>query len=100
MDEAGFFDPGEQAVLQPGQDGAGGACAAGQPAAVRTAGRGYTYPEPLGCLGMAEVRMPLENTVDGSADGVSVYAAAARLIHNINHNEWLLDQEFDHGAIQ
>ena len=60
----------------------------------------YTYPEPLGCLGMAEVRMPLENTVDGSADGVSVYAAAAGLIHNINHNEWLLDQEFDHGAIR
>lgn len=60
----------------------------------------YTYPQPVGSIGMASLRMPLENTVDGSADAVSVYAAAGRLIHNINHNEWLLNQEFDNGAIR
>ena len=60
----------------------------------------YTWPEPLGGLGLVPLRMPMENTVDGSPGGVSIYAAAAGLIHNINHNEWLLDQEFDHGAIR
>lgn len=60
----------------------------------------YTYPGPVGSIGLVPLRMPLENTVDGSPDGVSVYAAASRLIHNIDHNEWLLDQEFDHGAIR
>ena len=35
--------------------------------------------------------------MDGSADPVSVYAAATGLIHNINRNERQLDREFDHG---
>ena len=43
------------------------------------------------------LKVPLENCVDGSADPVSVYAAAAGLIHNINRNERQLDREFDHG---
>lgn len=60
----------------------------------------HTYAQPVGSIGLVQLRMPLENLVDGSPDGVSVYAAADRLIHNINHNEWLLDQEFDHGAIR
>lgn len=58
----------------------------------------YTYPQPIGSIGMVSLRMPTENTVDGSPDGVSVFAPAAGLIHNINHNEWLLNQEFDNGA--
>ena len=35
------------------------------------------------------------NCVDGSADAVAVYAKAARLIHNINRNEYQLNGEFD-----
>ena len=58
----------------------------------------YTYPQPIGSIGMVGLRMPTENTVDGSQDAVSVFAPAAGLIHNINHNEWLLNQEFDNGA--
>ncbi len=57
----------------------------------------YTYQEPLWSLGLIPVRCPTENCVDGSPDPVSVYASAVGLIHNINHNEWLLNGEFDRG---
>lgn len=51
----------------------------------------------VGGLGLVSLRLPLENCVDGSPDPVSIYAAAAGLIHNINRNERQLDREFDHG---
>lgn len=57
----------------------------------------YTYTDPLGGLGLVYLRMPIENTVDGSSDGVSVYASAVGLIHNIDHNEALINGEFDRG---
>lgn len=57
----------------------------------------YTYPEPLGGLGMAWLKTPLENCVDGSKDGVSIYAPAVGLIHNIDRNEALLNGEFERG---
>lgn len=60
----------------------------------------YSFPQPVGSIGLAPVRMPMENCVDGSADAVSVYAAAEGLIHAINHNEYLLSQEFDNGRIR
>ena len=57
----------------------------------------YTYREPLGGLGLARLKTPLENCVDGSQDGVSVYAPAVGLIHNVDRNEALLNGEFDRG---
>lgn len=57
----------------------------------------YTFPEPLGGLGLARLITPLENCVDGSVDGVSVYAPAVGLIRNINRNEALLNGEFERG---
>lgn len=57
----------------------------------------YTFPEALGGLGLARLITPLENCVDGSQDGVSVYAPAVGLIHNVDHNEALLNGEFDRG---
>lgn len=48
-------------------------------------------------IGLVELKTPIENCVDGSPDAVSVYAKAAGLIHNIDHNEALLDGEFDKG---
>lgn len=48
-------------------------------------------------LGLVNLRLPLENCVDGSPDPVSVYAAAAGLIHNINRNERQLCREFENG---
>lgn len=56
----------------------------------------YTYPEPVG-LGMAPLVCPVPNCVDGSADPVSVYAAAVGLIHNIDRNEAELSGEFERG---
>lgn len=55
----------------------------------------YTFAEPLGGLGLARLKTPLENCVDGSQDGVSVYAPAVGLIHNIDRNEALLGGEFE-----
>lgn len=60
----------------------------------------YTFPKPVGSIGLVSLRIPTENTVDGSKDAVSIFAPAAALIHRINHNEWLLDREFDLGSIR
>ena len=57
----------------------------------------YTYPVPLEGLGLVTVKTPMVNCVDGSADGVSVYAAAVGLIHAIDKNEAQLMGEFDRG---
>ena len=57
----------------------------------------YTYPKPVGSIGLVQVKLPVVNCVDGSADGVSVFAAAAGLIHNIDRNEAQLCGEFDRG---
>lgn len=56
----------------------------------------YTFPEPLG-LGLVGLKTPMLNCVDGSADGVSVYAPAVGLIHAIDRNEFLLAGEFERG---
>lgn len=57
----------------------------------------YTFQEPLGCVGLVRVKTPMLNCVDGSADGVSIYAAAAGLIDNIDRNEAQLCGEFNRG---
>ena len=56
----------------------------------------HTYQTPMG-LGMAKLHSPADNCVDGSTDGVAVYAPAAALIHRIDRNEWQLGREFEHG---
>lgn len=56
----------------------------------------YTYPVPMG-IGMAPMKTPIENIVDGSQGGVSVYAAAVGLIHNIDRNEAQINGEFERG---
>lgn len=57
----------------------------------------YTFPQPVHSIGLIVVKTPMVNCVDGSPDGVSVYAPAIGLIRNINHNEQLLNGEFDRG---
>lgn len=56
-----------------------------------------TLGEPCG-LGMALLKTPMENCVDGSDDGVAVYAPAVGLIRNINRNEQQINDEFENGA--
>jgi hypothetical protein len=56
----------------------------------------FRYEQPLG-LGLIRLKNPMLNCVDGSGDGVSVYAAAAGLIDRINENEAQLAGEFRRG---
>ena len=55
------------------------------------------YNTPVGSIGMIPLEVPMENCVDGSEDPCAVYAAAAGLIHNIDHNEAQLNGEFERG---
>lgn len=57
----------------------------------------YTFTKPVGSIGLISLKTPMVNCVDGSADSVSVYAAAVGLIHNINRNEAQLCGEFERG---
>ena len=57
----------------------------------------FTFTKPVGSIGMVRVKTPMVNCVDGSQDGVSVYAAATGLIRNINRNEAQLSGEFERG---
>lgn len=57
----------------------------------------YCYEEPIGSVGLVQVKTPILNCVDGSADGVSVYAPAVGLIEVIDENEAQLRQEFIRG---
>lgn len=59
--------------------------------------RQYTFPEKLGGIGLVRLRTPMLNCVDGSSEGVSVYAPAVDLIRNIDRNEAQLCGEFDRG---
>ena len=56
----------------------------------------YTYPQGLG-LGMVRMKTPILNCVDGSADGVAVFAPAVGLIRSIDANEAQLSGEFQRG---
>ena len=57
----------------------------------------FTYAEPVGGVGLVRLKTPMLNCVDGSNEGVSVYAAAAGLIDLIDRNEAQLNGEFDRG---
>lgn len=57
----------------------------------------YTFAKPVGSIGMVRIKTPMVNCVDGSQDGVSVYAAAVGLIRNIDRNEAQLNGEFERG---
>ena len=57
----------------------------------------YRYTEPVGSVGLVQMRTPMLNCVDGSADAVAIYAAAAGLIRNIDRNEAQMNGEFSRG---
>ncbi len=57
----------------------------------------YRYDQPFGSVGLVQVKTPILNCVDGSGDGVSVYAPAVGLIAAIDENEAQLRQEFIRG---
>lgn len=57
----------------------------------------YTFPLPLGNVGLVQVKNPAANCIDGSTDGVSIYAAAEGLINAVGENEQQLREEFQRG---
>ena len=57
----------------------------------------FTYQTPVGSVGLVRVKTPMLNCVDGSGEGVSVYAAACGLIRAIDKNEHQLSEEFRRG---
>ena len=74
----------------------------GTPVSLKTLHRYAHLPEkckltqPVG-LGMVRMKMPILNCVDGSADGVCVFAPAMGLIRAIDENEAQLQGEFRRG---
>lgn len=56
----------------------------------------YVIEAPIG-LGMVQMKTPMLNCVDGSYDGVAIYAPAVGLIANIDQNEQQLCGEFSRG---
>jgi len=57
----------------------------------------HRYPVALGSVGLVRLKTPMVNCVDGTDEGVAVYAAAAGLIRNIDRNEAQLNGEFSRG---
>ena len=57
----------------------------------------YTYPLPLGGVGLVRLKLPMANCIDGSREGVSIYAPATELIAAIAENENQLRGEFRRG---
>ena len=57
----------------------------------------YRYPLPVGSVGLVCVKTPIVNCVDGSPDGVAVFAPAVGLIRNIDRNEAQMNGEFSRG---
>ena len=57
----------------------------------------YRFEKPVGSVGLVTMKMPMFNCVDGSNDGVAVYAPAEGLIRNIDRNEAQMNGEFQRG---
>lgn len=57
----------------------------------------FTLESPGG-VGLVRVKMPMPNCVDGSREGISIFAPAEGLLDAIAENEWQLRQEFRNGA--
>jgi len=57
----------------------------------------YRFPDSFRSVGLVRMKTPMVNCVDGSDDGVAVYAPAMGLIRAIDRNEVLLSGEFERG---
>lgn len=55
----------------------------------------FTYPVPFDGLGLVPIKTPMSNCVDGSHDGVSVYAAAAQKIRTQYGHERRTEDEYE-----
>ena len=97
MDEKGFLTMENRLFRSYDPDQLGQPVSLGEHPMYRGLRERYTYEKPVGSVGLVRMKTPMLNCVDGSADGVSVYAAAAGLIRNIDRNEFQLSGEFSRG---
>ena len=58
----------------------------------------FTYPKSLGGVGLVRLKTPMTNCIDGSAEGVSVFAPAMELMRALEDNEAQLETEFRNGS--
>ena len=97
VDEKGFLTMENRLFRSYDPDQLGQPVSLGEHPMYRGLWERYTYEKPVGSVGLVRMKTPMLNCVDGSADGVSVYAAAAGLIRNIDRNEFQLSGEFSRG---
>ena len=57
----------------------------------------YVFPMAMDSVGLVRLKIPATNCIDGSCEGVSVYAPAANLIAALEENESQLTGEFRNG---
>ena len=57
----------------------------------------FTYPQEMDSVGLVRLKLPATNCIDGSNDGVSIYAPAVGLISALEENEKQLEGEFRNG---
>lgn len=59
--------------------------------------RKFVFPMDMESVGLVRLKNPAVNCIDGSHDGVSVFAPAVGLIKSLARNEALLSGEFERG---
>ena len=97
VDEKGYLTIQNQLYCSSNAQQLGHAVALEQCPQYASLSRKYRYPQPIGSVGLICVKTPIINCVDGSCDGVSVFAPAVGLIRNINRNEAQMNGEFSRG---
>ena len=97
VDEGGYLTIQNKLYRSKGREDIGNQVPLGSLPQYAALEESATYTKPIGSIGLVRVRTPMENCVDGSNDGVSVYEPAAGLIRLININEAQISGEFEHG---
>ena len=97
VDDKGYLTIENRLYRSLSADRLGNSCLLSEHPAYSELTEKYTYSQPVGSIGLVQLKTPMLNCVDGSQDGVAVYAAAVGLIRNINRNEAQLCGEFARG---
>ena len=97
MDAEGFLTITNQLYRSADRDALGTQVSLGEHPDYAALQECYRFEVPLGGVGMIRMKTPMLNCVDGSQEGVSVYASAAGLIRNIDENEAQMKGEFSRG---
>ena len=97
VDEKGYLTIENRLYRSLNADSLGSPVLLGSHPAYKELADCYTYEAPVGSVGLVRLKTPMLNCVDGSPDGVSVYAAAVGLIRALDQNEHQLTGEFERG---